>query len=361
MLYHLLYPLHEIFGPLNVFRYVTFRTAGAVVTALVLCWGLGPWMIAKLTALQLGQHIREEGPESHHAKAGTPTMGGVLIISSVLLATLLWADLKNVYVWLALGTTLLFAGIGFIDDWLKARRKENLGLRSIQKFGLQVLVSLGAGVVLIYLSAAGSYSTRLHLPFFKSFTPDLGWGYLVLGLLVLVGTSNAVNLTDGLDGLAVGSMLITAATYTLLTYIAGHALVADYLNVANIKGSAEVSIFCGALVGACLGFLWYNSHPAEIFMGDTGSLSLGAAIGITALIIKQELLLILVGGLYVIEAMSVIIQVGSYRLRGKRVFRMAPLHHHFEYAGWAESKIVIRFWILAILFSLMSLSTLKLR
>jgi phospho-N-acetylmuramoyl-pentapeptide-transferase len=361
MLYHLLYPLHEIWSPLNVFRYITFRSAGAILTAMLCVFALGPFVIQKLRALQIGQPIREEGPKAHHAKTGTPTMGGLLILAAVAFATLLWADLRNPYAWFALVTTLAFGAIGFLDDYRKAVQRRSQGLSPRAKFSLQILAAAAVGAVLVALAASGAYSTSLQMPFFKEIAPKLGWLYVPFAVLVLTSSSNAVNLTDGLDGLAVGSMLIVSATYTVLAYVAGHAIVADYLHVVNIKGAGEVTVFCASLVGACLGFLWYNAHPAEIFMGDTGALALGGAVGVVALIIKQEILLILVGGLFVVEALSVILQVASFRLRGQRLFKMAPLHHHFELSGWPESKIVIRFWILSIIFSLASLSTLKVR
>jgi len=361
MLYHLLFPLHVLFSPLNVFRYVTFRAAGAIITAVAITLWFGPAIIRKLRAMQVGQFIREEGPQAHQSKAGTPTMGGVLILAAMAAATLLWADLTNAYVWVVLLATLAFGGIGFLDDYRKTVQKRSLGLTAREKFSLQVAAAALAGTALVLLAQFGTYHTILQVPFFKNVAPDLGWFYVPFVVLVVVGASNAVNLTDGLDGLAVGSMMIVASTYTIRAYIAGHAIVAGYLNEANIKGSAEVAVFCASMVGACLGFLWYNAHPAEIFIGDTGALALGAAVGLVAAVIKQEILLVLVGGLFVMEALSVILQVASFRLRGKRIFKMAPLHHHFELTGWAESKIVIRFWILCILFSLASLSTLKLR
>ncbi len=360
MLYHLLYPLREIFFGFNVFRYITFRAAGAIITAMLVCLILGPWVIRKIKQMQIGQHIREEGPKAHKGKSGTPTMGGILILASVFCATILWADLSNVFVWIVMLTTAAFGVIGFTDDYLMIINKRNLGLTARAKFAIQIFLSAIVAVILFVMAQKGMFTTEIGVPFFKV-TPQLGWLFIPLTVLVITGCSNAVNLTDGLDGLAIGSILIASATYSILVYIAGHAIVASYLNVINIKGSAEITVFCSAIVGASLGFLWFNAHPAQIFMGDTGSLSLGAAIGITAIIIRQELLLVLVGGLFVIEALSVIIQVGSYKLRGRRVFKMAPLHHHFELEGWAESKVIIRFWIIAILFSLLSLSSLKLR
>jgi len=361
MFYHLLYPLREYVGAFNVFQYITFRTAMATLTALLVSLLLGPWMIRRLRQIQIGQEIREDGPSSHQAKRGTPTMGGLLIITAVVLPTLLWADPRNVFTWIAVTSTLLFGAIGFIDDYLKITRERNLGLTARAKFMLQIVVALGLGVVLMGLAQRGLFDTSLSFPFFKAFTPDLGWGYPLFVVLVLTATSNAVNLTDGLDGLAIGSLLIAWGTFAVLTYVAGHAIAAEYLNVANVKGAGELTVFCGAVIGASLGFLWFNSHPAEVFMGDVGSMAMGGALGTTAILIKQEILLLLVGGLFVVEAASVILQVGSFKLRGTRVFRMSPLHHHFELAGWSESKVVIRFWIVALLFSLLALATLKLR
>ncbi len=361
MFYLLLYPLHTSIGVFNVFRYITFRTAMAAMTALLVSLLLGPWLIRRLRQIQIGQEIRDDGPSSHHTKRGTPTMGGLLIILAVVLPVLLWADPRNSFVQAAVGATLLFGFIGFIDDYLKVARKRSQGLKARAKFAMQAVVALLAGGFLMWLAHQGLFSTTLVFPFFKGFTPELGWFYLVLAVLVLTGSSNAVNLTDGLDGLAIGSLLIAWGTFAVLTYAAGHAIVADYLGIANVKGVGELTVFCGAVVGASLGFLWFNSHPAEIFMGDVGSVAMGGALGTVALIIKQEVLLILVGGLFVVEALSVILQVGSFKLRGQRIFRMSPIHHHFELAGWSESKVVIRFWILAILFSLLALATLKLR
>ncbi len=361
MLYHLLYPLADEVGLFNVFRYITFRTAGAVVTALLLSLVLGPWFIRRLRRLQVGQNIRELGPKSHQVKAGTPTMGGLLILFALITATLLWARLDDQLVWLAVGTTLAFGAVGFSDDFLKVRRHRNLGLTSRAKLALQALVAAAAGTALLYLPARYGFEPTLTFPFFKALVLDLGAFYVLFVMLVLVGASNAVNLTDGLDGLAIGSTLVAASTYAIFTYVAGHKLVATYLQIPFIPGVGEVAIFCGGLVGASLGFLWFNSHPAEVFMGDVGSLALGGAIGIVAVLAKQELVLVLVGGLFVLEAGSVILQVSSFKLTGRRIFRMAPLHHHFELKGWAEPKIIVRFWILAVLFALISLSTLKLR
>ncbi len=361
MLYHLLFPLHEQWSAFNVFRYITFRTAAAVVTALALSLVLGPWLIRTLRRLSVGQNIREVGPQSHLVKAGTPTMGGLLILLAFVTATLLWASLENPFVWIAVGVTVAFGLIGFADDYIKVARHRNLGLTSRAKFLLQALAAAVAALALLALPETYGFEPTLTFPFFKQVAVDLGWLYVPFVALVLVGASNAVNLTDGLDGLAIGSIMIAAATYAIFTYVAGHSVVAAYLQVTSIQGAGELTIFCGALVGASLGFLWFNSHPAEVFMGDVGSLALGGAIGIVAVLCKQELLLVLVGGLFVLEAGSVIIQVASYKLTGNRVFRMAPLHHHFELKGWSEPKIIVRFWILAVLFALLSLSTLKLR
>jgi phospho-N-acetylmuramoyl-pentapeptide-transferase len=361
MLFHLLYPLHAHFGAFNVFRYITFRSAMAVLSALLLSFALGPGLIRQLRHFQIGQEIREEGPKRHQAKRGTPTMGGLLIIAAVVLPTLLWADLREGFVWIAVASMLLFGAIGFADDYLKVVRKRNLGLSARRKFALQVLVSLLLGALLVWLAWRGTFTTRLSFPFFKWILPDLSWGYMLFAVLVLAGSANAVNLTDGLDGLAIGSVLVVSSAFTVLAYAAGNAIVADYLGIPNVKGTGELTVFCGSIVGASLGFLWFNCYPAEVFMGDVGSMALGGALGTTALLIKQEFLLVLAGGLFVVEATSVILQVASFKLRGVRIFRMSPLHHHFELAGWSETKVVIRFWIVAIMFALLALATLKLR
>ena len=361
MLYHLLYPLHEQFAALNVFRYITFRAAGAVVTAVIFSLLLGPWFVRHLRRLSIGQSIRDEGPEHHQVKAGTPTMGGLLILFSLVVPTLLWADLTNPLVWVAVLLTLAFGAIGFTDDWLKLRRRHNQGLTSKGKFLLTAFVGAVGAAVVINLPEAHGFAPTVALPFLKTAIFDIGWLYIPFVAVVLVGSSHAVNLTDGLDGLAIGATMIAAATYGIFTYVAGNAVVAGYLQVPFVRDAGEVAIFCSALVGASLGFLWFNAHPAEVFMGDVGSLAIGGAIGTVAVLSKQEIVLLLVGGLFVLEALSVIIQVASFKLTGKRVFRMAPLHHHFELAGWSEPKIIVRFWIVAILFSLLSLSTLKLR
>jgi phospho-N-acetylmuramoyl-pentapeptide-transferase len=361
MLYQLLYPFHTQVSVLNVTRYITFRTAAASLSALAISLALGPWMVRKLREFQIGQVIRQEGPTSHQPKAGTPTMGGLLILTAALVPTLLWADLTNVYIWIAVLTTAGFGAIGFADDYLKIAGKSHHGLRPRYKIGWQVLISAVVGCVLLYLDHRGEYNTRLVFPFFKRLVPELGWGYLPFAIFVLTAESNAVNLTDGLDGLAISVFAIAAAAYTALAYVVGNRVLADYLLLTHFSQAAELTVFCGSLVGASLGFLWYNSYPAEIFMGDVGSLALGAALGTVAILIKQEMLLVIVGGVFVLEALSVVIQVASFKLTGQRVFRMAPLHHHFELGGWSEPKVISRFVIVAVIFALFSLATLKLR
>ena len=357
MIYHLLYPLATQIGAFNVFRYITFRSIYALLTALVLTIVLGPAMIRWLTKLKCGQYIREDGPQ-HQCKQGTPTMGGLLGLA-VVGSTLLWADLRNHYIWLALFVFTGFGAVGFADDYIKVVKKRNKGLSARAKFLGQLLV---AGVAVTALIFEPVYSTKLSVPFFKYFVPDLGWFYLPFALVVLIGGSNGVNLTDGLDGLATGPIVVASATFAIFVYVAGHAGIADYLNIAHLPGVGEVTIICGALVGAGLGFLWYNAYPAQVFMGDVGSLSMGGLLGFISVLCKQELLLVLVGGVFVFETLSVILQVGYFKVTGgKRIFRMAPLHHHFEMKGIPESKIIIRFWIFSILMSLMALSTLKLR
>jgi phospho-N-acetylmuramoyl-pentapeptide-transferase len=362
VLYYLLFPLREYVSGFNVFRYITFRTAYAALTALLISFVLGPWLIKRMTRIKLGQYIRQEGPQSHHQKAGTPTMGGILINLAILIPTLLWADIMNPYIWIILFVTLAYGAIGFMDDFQKLARRRNLGLTFRQKFTLQFGIAFVAGMLIAYLpQIRNAYSTSLTFPFIKDVVVDLGIFYILFLMIVIVGSSNAVNLTDGLDGLAIGSVVVAAGTYTLLTYAAGNYRVAEYLRIAWVPGAGELAVFCGAMVGASLGFLWFNAHPAEIFMGDVGSLALGGAIGCLAVMIKQEILLLFVGGLFVIEALSVIIQVISFKTTGRRVFKMSPLHHHFELSGWRETKVVVRFWIIAIIFALLSLSTLKLR
>jgi phospho-N-acetylmuramoyl-pentapeptide-transferase len=373
LFYHVLQPY---FHALNVFRYITVRTALASLTALLITLVLGPWVIRRLRDLQIGQFIREEGPKSHQSKAGTPTMGGVLIVGSTVIPTLLWGDLENSYVWLAVFTMLVFGTIGFIDDYSKVMKKRNLGLTGKHKFFLQIVASCAIAVTLLSLTTTGIYSTQLSVPFFKNFHPDLvihsllstqyfWWlsyfPFLIFVALVIVGSSNAVNLTDGLDGLAIGCVVVAASALTVLTYVTSFARFSVYLDLQHLPEVGELTIFCGALVGSALGFLWYNAHPAEVFMGDVGSLALGGSIGMVAVAIKQEILLFFIGGVFVLEALSVILQVLSFRLTGKRIFRMSPLHHHFELGGWSESKTIVRFWIAALVFALFSLTTLKLR
>ncbi len=377
MLYFLLYDkLFPHFSPFRVFGYITFRTAYASLTALLLCLVLGPWLIRKLREFQIGQTIREDGPRSHQTKQGTPTMGGLLINISILVPTLLWADLRNPYIWIALFSLVAFGLVGFLDDYQKVTKRQNLGLTARRKIALQVTISLALGAALVVMHSRGMYSTKMNVPFLKFFSPDLlihPWlgnrytyplaflFFFLFLILVLVGSSNAVNLTDGLDGLAIGLTVIAAGALTIITYVAGHFQLATYLEIQRVPRAAELTIFCGSMVGASLGFLWYNAHPADIFMGDVGSLALGGAMGTVAVLVKQEILLLFIGGVFVIEALSVILQVGSYKLRGKRIFRMAPLHHHFEALGWAESKVIARFWITGLVMALFALTTLKLR
>jgi phospho-N-acetylmuramoyl-pentapeptide-transferase len=377
MLYYLLYHvMQKYFSPLNVFRYITVRTVYASLTAMFLALVFGPWLIRKLRELQIGQYIREEGPIEHRKKAGTPTMGGVLIVLSTAVPTFLWADLSNQFVLLGLFALLAFAAIGFVDDYAKVAKRRNLGLTGKKKLTLLFLVSSVVAVWLLVLATHSAYSTQLIVPFLKRFRPDLVihglmnaphlWPlafipFLVFVAVVITGSSNAVNLTDGLDGLAIGCTVIAAGALTILTYVSSNYRWANYLEIQYIPRVGELTVFCGALVGASLGFLWYNAHPAEVFMGDVGSLALGGTLGTIAVIIKQEVLLVFVGGIFVLEALSVILQVGSFKLRGKRVFRMAPIHHHFELLGWSESKVIVRFWIAALVFALFALTTLKLR
>jgi phospho-N-acetylmuramoyl-pentapeptide-transferase len=368
--------LFHVFTPFRVFQYATFRTAMASMTALLLSLLLGPWMIRRLREFQIGQHIREDGPQSHQKKAGTPTMGGLLIITSVVIPTLLWSNLTVPSVWVALLGMVSFGAIGFWDDFTKVKKKRNLGLTAKGKFAAEMLASLLVGSALLWMHARGIYSTSINVPFFKNFKPDLlidswlsnPWTYplaffVFFGflMLVLVGASNAVNLTDGLDGLAIGLMIIAGGAMTALSYLSGHAEFARYLELSRTPGASELTIFCGAMTGASLGFLWYNAHPAEVFMGDVGSLALGGGLGVVAVLLKQEVLLLFIGGVFVIEALSVILQVGSYKMRGKRIFKMAPLHHHFEQIGWQESKVIARFWIAGLVLALFALTTLKLR
>ena len=358
MLYNLLYPLSSEFTIFNVFRYITFRSVWALLTALIITILVGPYFIRMLRRLKFGQYIHED-VKAHLEKAGTPTMGGVLIAFSLCVSVLLWADLSNPYVWLTLLVFLGFGTVGFVDDYLKIIRKNNKGISAKTKFAGQVLVALAGLGILFTLPA---YSTELAVPFFKNFRPDLGLFYLPFAVLVMVGTSNGVNLTDGLDGLAIGPTIVAGVCFAIFIYVAGNAQIANYLQVAHVPGVGEVSVFCGALIGASLGFLWYNAYPAQIFMGDVGSLSLGGTLGFLSVLCKQELILLVVGGLFAVEALSVILQVGYFKFSGgKRIFRMAPLHHHFELKGLPESKIIIRFWITSALLGLAALSVLKLR
>ena len=359
MLYHLLYPLHTTLSVFNVFRYITFRTIYASLTAFFICFLLGPWIIRKLNGLQVGQYIRDDGPQSHLSKAGTPTMGGLLIVFSIVTSVLLWSDLTNYFTWIVLFVIIGYGLVGFIDDYLMQIKKRSKGLNVRNKLMLQFGLALIAGY-LVY--ASPDFSTQVTIPIFKNLSPDLGWGYILFAAFVIVGASNAVNLTDGLDGLAIGPVIIAATTYMIFAYVAGHIKIANYLQINYVVGSGEVAILCGTLAGAGMGFLWFNAYPAQIFMGDVGSLSLGAGLGTIAVITKQEILLVLVGGLFVVEALSVIFQVGFFKMTsGRRIFKMAPLHHHFELKGWPEPKVIVRFWIIAIALALLAMSTLKLR
>ncbi len=359
MLYHLFYPLHTVFGGFNVFRYITFRGIGAIVTAFLLTILLGGKFIQLAKKKQLGQVIRDDGPETHFSKKGVPTMGGLLILFAVVLSTLLWADLTNIYVWLIIGITVWYGLIGAIDDFKKIKKKNTKGLSARGKIIMQLAGVIVIGLVLMRLPES---DTTLNFPFFKNVAPDLGWFYLIFMFIVIVGASNAVNLTDGLDGLAIGPTIVTGGVYLLFSYLAGHVGLAAYLQIPYVAGAGEVTVFCGALVGACLGFLWFNTFPAQMFMGDVGSLAIGGSLGTVAVITKQEILLALVGGIFVMEALSVILQVGYFKLSGgKRIFLMAPFHHHFEKKGWEEPKVVVRFWIVSIILGLTALATLKLR
>jgi phospho-N-acetylmuramoyl-pentapeptide-transferase len=358
MLYLILYPLHATYSGLNVFKYITFRSALAALTALTFAFLLGPMVIRRLAALQLGQTIRPDGPATHQAKAGTPTMGGTLILFSLLVATVLLADLTNPYIWLVILVTLGFGLIGFVDDYRKVRFRNSVGLRQSEKLLTQGVVAVGVATALYSVSG---YDGTLAMPLLKNVRPDLGWLYVPFAAVVIVGASNAVNLTDGLDGLAIGPVMVAGATYAIFAYVSGHAKIAEYLQIAYVPGAGELAIFCAALAAAGLGFLWFNAYPAQMFMGDVGSLALGAALGTVAVITRHEIVLVVVGGIFVVEALSVIFQVASYKLRRRRIFRMAPIHHHFELQGWPEPLIIVRFWILSIICALVALSTLKLR
>ncbi len=360
MLYHLLFPLHETYSVFNVFRYITFRTAYAILTALIISFIFGPWIIKKLQEKQIGERIREDVPHSHRSKAGTPTMGGIMILFALFVPTLLWADLTNKYVWLAMFSTLSFGLIGVLDDYLKLKNRKD-GLKGKEKFAMQ---AAAAAVVVLFLYLDKEFlpvMTKLYVPFLKNVRPEIDGIYILFAILVIVGTSNAVNLTDGLDGLAIGPIIIATTAYMIIAYITGHFNFSNYLNIQHIRGAGELTIFCGAAVGASLGFLWFNSYPAQVFMGNVGSTALGGMLGTVAVITKHELILLIIGGIFVVEALSVILQVASFKLTGKRIFKMAPLHHHFEMSGWEEPKVIVRFWIVAIILALLSLSTLKLR
>ncbi|MDY6879762.1 MAG: phospho-N-acetylmuramoyl-pentapeptide-transferase [Desulfatiglans sp.] len=359
MLYKLIYYFHGDLSWLNVFRYITFRTILAALTALFICFCLGGWVIRTLRRMQIGQYIRDDGPPNHKEKAGTPTMGGCLILPAIIIPTLMWADMTNIFIWIVGFVVLSFGAIGFTDDYLKIARKDSQGLKARSKFSLQLLSALVVAMVLYFYP---DFNTQLNVPFLKNVGPELGWGYIPLVVVVIVGTSNAVNLTDGLDGLAISPLIVAFGSYLVFAYCAGHMEIASYLKIPYVAGTGEISVLCGAAFGAGLGFLWYNSYPAEIFMGDVGSLSLGAVLGTVAVITKQELVLLLVGGLFVFEALSVISQVAYFKITGgERIFKMAPIHHHFELKGWPEPKVIVRFWIIAVILALLSISTLKLR
>ena len=359
VIYHLLYPLHTTFSYLNVFRYITFRTIYAAITALIICFIVGPWLIKKLQSLRIGQPIRDDGPESHLSKKGTPTMGGILIIFAVVVSTLMWANLTIGYVWLVIMVIVGYGLIGFFDDYKKLAGQNSRGIPGKVRLAGEVIIALFISTML-YVKPG--FSSQVTIPFFKMVLPDLGWGYVILSTFIIVGAANAVNLTDGLDGLAIGPATICFMTYILFAYFAGNFRISSYLQIPYVMGAGELAIICGATVGAGLGFLWYNTYPAQVFMGDVGSLSLGGTLGTIAVITKQEILLVIVGGIFVIETFSVIFQVGWFKMsKGKRIFRMAPIHHHFELKGWAEPKVIVRFWIISILLALLAISTLKLR
>ena len=359
MFYHLLYPLNTVFAGFNVFRYITFRSIGAAVFAFLLVLVLGPIFIRTMQRLQIGQVVRDDGPETHFKKQGVPTMGGLLILASIACSSLLWARLDNVLVWLVLLVTLFYGMIGALDDYKKISKKTTDGLSAKGKLLLQIA---GASVVGLFVYLHPTYDGQLSIPFLKNFQPDLGWFYIVFSIVVIVGSSNAVNLTDGLDGLAAGPTVVSAAVYLMFAYLAGNVVLANYLQIPYVAGSGELAVVCGTIFGACLGFLWFNAYPAQMFMGDVGSLALGGALGTIAIIIKQEFLLAIVGGVFVMEALSVIMQVGYFKAtKGKRIFLMAPFHHHFEKKGWSEPKVVMRFWIVSIILGLFAVATLKLR
>jgi phospho-N-acetylmuramoyl-pentapeptide-transferase len=360
MLYSLLYGMQDWFSPLNVFRYITFRTSLAVLTAMVFSLVLGPWVIRKLKRLSVTQQIREDGPKAHLGKAGTPTMGGILIILCILISILMWGDLKNIYIWALIFSLVGFGGIGLLDDYMKITRHNHRGIRAYQKFGMQIVLALLIGIFL-YVNPRDPYTDVLSIPFFKKWLFDLGLVYIPFSVIVIVGSSNAVNLTDGIDGLAIGLVAVAVLANGVLVYISGHKGLAQYLQVLFLPGTGELAVFCGAMFGASLGFLWFNSYPADVFMGDVGSLGLGGTLGTLAVITKHEIVLAVVGGIFVIETLSVMMQVASFKMTGKRIFKMAPIHHHFELKGWPEPKVIVRFWIVGIMLALLSLATLKVR
>jgi len=359
VLYHLLYPLHTTYSYFNVFRYITFRTIYATVTALIICFVVGPWLIKKLQSLQVSQPIRNDGPESHFSKKGTPTMGGILIILAIAVSTLLWANLKVDYVWLIIMVMVGYGLIGFLDDYKKLSTRSSKGISGKTRLACEILIALFFSII-VYMKPG--FTSNVSIPFFKTALPDLGWGYIFLSTFIIVGAANAVNLTDGLDGLAIGPTITCFMTYLLFAYFSGNIKISGYLQIPYVAGTGELAILCGAAFGAGLGFLWYNTYPAQVFMGDVGSLSLGGTLGALAILTKQEILLAIVGGIFVIETFSVIFQVGWFKMsNGKRIFRMAPLHHHFELTGLTEPKVIVRFWIISILLALLAISTLKLR
>ncbi len=362
MLYHLLYPYAHEFIAFNLFRYITFRTGGALLTSLIICFLFGPPLIRWLRSKQgEGQPIREDGPETHFKKKGTPTMGGLMILVSVIFSTLLWVDLANVYTWIVLLVTAGFGLVGFADDYQKLTKRNVRGVPGKVRLAIQIVIAAVATYAAMHTAGGGPHTTAIAIPFFKDFWIPLGGLFLAFAIFVIVGASNAVNLTDGLDGLATVPVLIVALCFGIIAYLVGNAIFSNYLQIVFVPGAGELSVFCGALVGACLGFLWFNTPPAQVFMGDTGSLALGSSLGMTAVIIKHEIVLAIIGGLFVMETLSVILQVASFKMTGKRIFKMAPLHHHFEKLGWSEPTVVIRFWIIACVLALVGMSTLKLR
>jgi phospho-N-acetylmuramoyl-pentapeptide-transferase len=361
MLYHLLFPLHHLITPFNLFQYITFRAGGAILTSLVISFVMGPPLLRRLKELKIGQTVRTDGPATHLVKSGTPTMGGLLILTSLLVSTLLWARLDNRFILFTIAGTICLGLLGFWDDYLKLVKKNPKGLAAHRKFIAQSAFALVVAVYLWFFPSNPEHVSSINIPYLKNVFVDLYWGYILFVMIVIVGSSNAVNLTDGLDGLAIGNLIIAAMAMSLFAYFSGHLKIAQYLRIVPVAGAGELSVFLAAMVGAGLGFLWFNAHPAEMFMGDTGSLFLGGTLGLTAVFIKQELILVVIGGVFVMEALSVIMQVYSFRHFGKRVFKMAPIHHHFELSGWAESKVTVRFWIIGAVLALLAFSSLKLR